>query len=1329
MKKILFLAFVLLIGFVNTGKAQWVSNGSTQSISLGSSIARDASGNVYGTGIFTCDLNIQNDTLHNPSCGTPTTLPLPIARFDGYLVKYNALGKLLWSKQIIGNENNSLFEVKSVSTSLSTVIVTGHYKGSLTFGNTTITNTASLSDVFIAAFDLNGNFIWVKSNFTRNASSEITASSISAATDGSMVLTGKYKGSVISLNDADTISSTTYALYVLKLNASGNYLWIKSSKGKNAVSKAEGKDLWQDTDGNIFLTGNIIDTVIVQQETIKFPAGTSGVFISKFNTNGALLWLKKESLANVNSIELEKDQKYILLGGGFKNKNVIGGDTVKTIANYGGYVARYDTAGVMDWVKILTVPAADSAATVLGVSGDIDGNVYTTGVFGKKSSSGAVLSTGNKSITAKAGLSLYVAKYKQDGTPQWLQVYADGKLDSGNDIVAYDSSQVFFTGYFNSIMRVDSSVAINGSLGLNSFVARIDPCPYFQSTIQKPTTTTTCKRDSILLKAVSGTGLNYQWQKNGVDIAGATTSNFYATDSALYRIIVRSNNPAIACVKYSPGVFITINPLPDTTISILGKLTFCDTAGVTIAARFGNTYQWQLSNAAIATETKSNFTAKSSGAYRVVLTNNKGCVDTSRTLAVVSVPIPVSIIAPAGKFIICQDDSLEMQASVTPSSFYQWYKDDVLLTADTLSSYKAFSTGFYKVFVKNKLGCGTYSLQDTIGVNSAPNAPLTNSGNLISCSYQLPTLSTSANASINTIEWFKNGTLLPIANTNVFTPTESGLYKIKVTNAINCSRVSSTLDVTIYPQPVAVATQTGNSSFCANDSVGIHASPGNYTFIWQRNGTTIPAAQSSTYYGKQSGTYRVIISDINQCKDTSSVFTLSSFTVPLANLQVTGNLTFCTGDSVRLNATPGTGLAYEWFRNNVSITSMINRVEIIKTSGDYNVRVYNSIGCSDTSAVQKIQVYSVPPNTITNSSPLEFCAGGQVVLSAVADPVFIYQWRKNNVAISTGGNNSDYIVTASGIYNVVVSINEKCTNTSSGISVNVKPVLKPVITVDKEFISTASFLTYQWFKNGSAIVGAINQIYKVTENGQYSIQVSDPNGCSVQADPVVVCIPVPHIEANGNVLNSTPGTFYQWYVNNVAISDATSQNYLVNATGDYKIKVLRADGCASFSNSIHVCIPPPVITVGDNNVLNASAGLTYQWFLNNSALPSADTRIIVAEQSGDYTVQVEDLSGCISISAPVTIFVNALSITQGLKKSTFICYPNPFENSVTIEMESYVDPVTAYVYDVNGILLLKTDILTTSQNIILDALPPGSYILMLTTDMDRFYCKLLKMPK
>lgn len=52
------------------------------------------------------------------------------------------------------------------------------------------------------------------------------------------------------------------------------------------------------------------------------------------------------------------------------------------------------------------------------------------------------------------------------------------------------------------------------------------------------------------------------------------------------------------------------------------------------------------------------------------------------------------------------------------------------------------------------------------------------------------------------------------------------------------------------------------------------------------------------------------------------------------------------------------------------------------------------------------------------------------------------------------------------------------------------------ITVDKFVLGTVlSYESYQWYWNGAAIQGATNPKYTVTENGDYSVVVTEANGC------------------------------------------------------------------------------------------------------------------------------------------------------------------------------------------------------------------------------------------
>jgi hypothetical protein len=111
----------------------------------------------------------------------------------------------------------------------------------------------------------------------------------------------------------------------------------------------------------------------------------------------------------------------------------------------------------------------------------------------------------------------------------------------------------------------------------------------------------------------TGTGLSYQWKKNGVDIAGATAStyNIAATvtaDAGTYTVQVTG---ACAPGVTSIGSVLTINEQPEIITQPLSQtvcagqsVTFSVNAGVTSGA----TYQWRRNGLNIVGATSSSYT-------------------------------------------------------------------------------------------------------------------------------------------------------------------------------------------------------------------------------------------------------------------------------------------------------------------------------------------------------------------------------------------------------------------------------------------------------------------------------------------------------------------------------------------------------------------------------------------------------------------------------------------------------------------------------------------------------------------------------------------------
>ncbi|HMC96255.1 MAG TPA: hypothetical protein VKG92_01250, partial [Flavobacteriales bacterium] len=163
-----------------------------------------------------------------------------------------------------------------------------------------------------------------------------------------------------------------------------------------------------------------------------------------------------------------------------------------------------------------------------------------------------------------------------------------------------------------------------------------------------------------------------------------------------------------------------------------------------------------------------------------------------------------------------------------------------------------------------------------------------------------------------------------------------------------------------------------------------------------------------------------------QCAGTST--TLAAVITP------GGATGFCTGGSVVLNASTGSGYTYVWKRDGSTISGAASSSYTATQAGSYTVLVSNG-GCSLTSSAITVTVTSAPAATITAGGATSFCTGGSVALNANTGAGYTYVWKKNGTVIS-GATASSYTATLAGSYTVTVS-NVGCSATSSGTTVTV----------------------------------------------------------------------------------------------------------------------------------------------------------------------------------------------------------------------------------------------------------------------------------------------------
>lgn len=227
-----------------------------------------------------------------------------------------------------------------------------------------------------------------------------------------------------------------------------------------------GNDVAVNSSGNIYVTGYFLGTVNFGA-TSKTAVGTRDAFVAKYNSSGSLQWVQTAGGAGSNifsrAISLDNSGN-VLITGNFSG-TVNFGATSKTSAGVGDiFVAKYNSTGVLQWVQ--TAGGIDSATEI---ALDATGDVYVAGSFSQTANFGAV------SKTSAGGKDIFIAKYSNSGTLQWVQS-AGGTSDDTSSGIALDASgSVIITGNF--IGSADfggiSKTSVGG--GSNIFVAKYSP--------------------------------------------------------------------------------------------------------------------------------------------------------------------------------------------------------------------------------------------------------------------------------------------------------------------------------------------------------------------------------------------------------------------------------------------------------------------------------------------------------------------------------------------------------------------------------------------------------------------------------------------------------------------------------------------------------------------------------------------------------------------------------------------------------------------------------------------------------------------------------------
>ena len=397
--------------------------------------------------------------------------------------------------------------------------------------------------------------------------------------------------------------------------------------------------------------------------------------------------------------------------------------------------------------------------------------------------------------------------------------------------------------------------------------------------------------------------------------------------------------------------------------------------------------------------------------------------------------------------------------------------------------------------------------------NKNPNAVC--SGSLFSYTPSSATPSTTFSWSRATVSGISNAAntgTSAISETLINTTTSPILVTYVYTLTANSCSKTDTVRVRINPLPTANITAPRNY-ICVGDSVLLTADTlPKYTYQWRLNSSSISGANSRFLQVKAIGNYDVVVTDSNGCVRTSSVFNITSKPNPSTKIDTLGPVSVCIGGSIALRADTLAKARFQWFKNGTPLVSDTNRFISALSAGTYSYRVIDSNGCRSISSGTEVFFNTVPTAAASALGSTNFCLGGSTTLTANNAPGSTYQWRKNSLNI-LGENLQSFEATTSGAYSVRVC-NGGCCVVSNTIVVN----------VDTPPTANISPNTTQNVCMGSTVT-----------------------------------------------LNASTGTgyTYQWQVNGIPITGATSASFTATDSGFYTVNI-------SFG---YCTIAPPTVRV------------------------------------------------------------------------------------------------------------------------------------------------------
>lgn len=415
-----------------------------------------------------------------------------------------------------------------------------------------------------------------------------------------------------------------------------------------------------------------------------------------------------------------------------------------------------------------------------------------------------------------------------------------------------------------------------------------------------------CDGSPVTLNAPNGWSA-YRWSN------GSTAKQITVTSPTTLSLTLSDGR---GCIMQQGPFRITSGTAPNAGRDTLVNL--CFGRRVILSANPGYAaYRWFIGTGQLQTkiaEGSNQIEIDSADIYHCLISNTAGCTDTVIYRVNRVFDSTAVITTSVGSNQMCIGDTVILFAQ-PPLSYYQWYKDDILLS-ETSDRLHVVSPGTYRLRVRigdSINACISTAVIEMVQRNrSALNLPSA----IELCEGDTAVL--DAGDAFTTYEWSNGQRGQSI---NVFT---SGKYELTASFNGACAD-SAIVMVTVKPAPlVPIRSVDGRASMCIGERLDLEIDSTSWPILWSTGDTTRRVTITNP------GTYSATITYPNGCKRTSTIRIDNGVMEPV--IVALDNQALCVGDSTRLTTTLPYD-SYVWSTGETSDTIVVSAV------GTYSVEV------------------------------------------------------------------------------------------------------------------------------------------------------------------------------------------------------------------------------------------------------------------------------------------------------------------------------------------------------------------------------------------------------